>query len=303
MAFHKQLENLYLFRLVALSGSFQGAADKVALPRSSVSKRIAKLEQTLNLRLLERSTRKLSLTQSGHELLKSTEQLQNVLHNTEALSEQVQSRPQGKVKIGSSTLMANRLLIPHINELSQTYPDICFDLNLTDEVVDLIDNQVDIAIRIGHLPDSSLLARKIGEKTFGWYASSHYLAQNGTPDSPQSLLNHRCLVFKNKTVTLDKWVFVHPQGEVNVIKVNPVMISDDARGLVQLAILGQGIIMIDPAFIEQEIRSNELVPIFKDYTHPDKQPIHLVCLGKKGRSRAVRCVWEALSENLLLTKK
>ncbi len=300
MAFHKQLENLYLFHLVALCGSFQGAADKAGLPRSSVSKRIAKLEQTLNLRLLERSTRKLSLTQSGQELLKSTEQLQNVLHNTETLSEQVQSRPQGKVRIGSSTLMAERLLLPHITELSQTYPDICFDFNLTDEVVDLIDNQVDIAIRIGHLPDSSLLARKIGEKTFGWFASPHYLAQNGTPDSPQSLLNHRCLVFKNNAVTLDKWVFLHPKGEVNTIKVNPTMISDDARGLVQLATLGQGIIMVDPVFIERELRSNELVPIFVDYSHPDKQPIHLVCLGKKGRSRAVTCVWEALSENLLL---
>ena len=302
MAFHKQLENLYLFRLVALSGSFQGAADKVALPRSSVSKRIAKLEQTLNLRLLERSTRKLSLTQSGHELLKSTEQLQDVLYSTEALSEQVQSRPQGKVKIGSSTLMASRLLIPHIDELSRTYPDICFDLNLTDEVVDLIDNQVDIAIRIGHLPDSSLLARKIGEKTFAWYASPDYLAQHGTPDSPQSLINHRCLVFKNKAITLDNWVFVHPQGEVNSIKVSPAMMSDDARGLVQLATLGQGIIMVDPAFIEHEIHSNKLVPIFTKYVHPDKQPIHLVCLGKRGRSRAVTCVWEALSEHLLLKK-
>ena len=303
MGFHKQLENLYLFHLVAVSGSFQGAADKVSLPRSSVSKRISKLEQTLNVRLLERSTRKLSLTQSGHELLKSTEQLQNVLHNTETLSDQVQSLPQGKVKIGCSTLMANRLLIPHLNELSQIYPDICFDLNLSDEVVDLIDNQVDIAIRIGHLPDSSLLARKIGEKTFGWFASPQYLAQYGTPDSPQSLLNHRCLVFKNKVTTLDSWTFVHSQGEVNSIKVKPAMISDDARALVQLATLGQGIIMVDPRFIEQELNSSELVPIFTDYTHPDKQPIHLVCLGKKGRSRAVTCVWEALSENLLLTKK
>ena len=301
MAFYKQLENLYLFRLVALSGSFQGAANRVALPRSSVSKRIAQLEQTLNLRLIERSTRKLSLTQSGQELLKSTEQLQVVLQNTEALSEQVQSRPKGKVKIGSSTLMAEQLLIPHINKLSKTYPDICFDLNLTDEVVDLIDNQVDIAIRIGHLPDSSLLARKIGDKTFAWFASPEYLAQNGIPDSPQSLLNHRCLVFKNKAVTLDKWIFVHPQGEVSSIKVNAAMISDDARGLVQLATLGQGIIMVDPAFIGREIHSKHLVPIFTEYSHPDKQPIHLVCLGKKGRSRAVTCVWEALSDNLILS--
>jgi DNA-binding transcriptional LysR family regulator len=72
---------------------------------------------------------------------------------------------------------------------------------------------------------------------------------------------------------------------------------------VQLATLGQGIIMVDPAFIDQELRSNELVPVLTDYTHPDKQPIHLVCLGKKGRSRAVTCVWEALSEHLLIAPK
>ncbi|WP_105169110.1 LysR family transcriptional regulator [Pseudoalteromonas sp. T1lg23B] len=295
MELHKQLENLYLFRLVASCGSFQGAADKVALPRSSVSKRIAQLEQALNLRLLERSTRKLSLTYSGSELLKSTEKLLEVLHHTEQLSVQQQSRPQGKVKIGASTLVAERYLLPRLADISSTYPEICFELNLTDEVVDLIDNQIDIAIRIGHLPDSSLLAKKIADKCFAWFASPDYLSRQGTPANPQALLTHRCLVFKNKTITMDKWMFVHPDGKVSNLKITPAALFDDARALVQFAVLGQGIIMIDPSYIHAEIQSGQLVPVLPDFQHPDKQPVHLVCLSKKGRSRAAQCVWEALS--------
>ena len=300
MELHKQLENLYLFRLVASSGSFQAAADKIALPRSSVSKRIAALEQELNLRLLERSTRKLSLTHSGSELLKSTEKLQEVLKHTAALSERQHATPQGKVKIGCSTLMAERYLLPQLAQLSREYPQICVELNLTDDIVDLIENQIDIAVRIGHLPDSSLLAKKIGVKTFAWFASPAYLQAYGTPNTADSLLSHRCLVFKNKSVSMDKWTFVDAEGSVSTIKVTPAAHCDDARALVQLATLDQGIIMIDPNFIKTEIASGQLIPILCHLHHPEKTPIHLVCLSKKGRSRAAQCLWEALGNQLAL---
>ncbi|RZG04414.1 LysR family transcriptional regulator [Pseudoalteromonas sp. CO348] len=298
MELHKQLENLYLFRLVASIGSFQGAADKVQLPRSSVSKRISQLEQQLNVRLLERSTRKLALTQSGSQLLKSTEKLQEVLSQTEQLSEQQRLTPSGKVKISCSTLMAERYLLAKLHDISKQFPDIRFELNLTDDIVDLIDNQIDIAIRIGHLPDSSLLAKKIGEKFFAWFASPEYLAVAGTPDSPDALLSHRCLVFKNKGTTMDKWPFVHQNGQVFNIKPHAVTYCDDARAMVQLAVLGQGVVMGDPYYVQQELNQGQLVPILTEYAHPDRQPIHLVCLGKQGRSKAVQCVWEALSHSL-----
>ena len=298
MELHKQLENLYLFRLVASIGSFQGAADKVQLPRSSVSKRISQLEQQLNVRLLERSTRKLALTQSGSQLLKSTEKLQEVLSQTEQLSELQRLTPSGKVKISCSTLMAERYLLSKLHDISKQFPDIRFELNLTDDIVDLIDNQIDIAIRIGHLPDSSLLAKKIGEKSFAWFASPEYLAVAGTPDSPDALLSHRCLVFKNKGTTMDKWPFVHQNGQVFNIKPHAVAYCDDARAMVQLAVLGQGVVMGDPYYVQQELNQGQLVPILTEYAHPDRQPIHLVCLGKQGRSKAVQCVWEALSHSL-----
>ncbi|WP_444912871.1 LysR substrate-binding domain-containing protein [Microbulbifer sp. PAAF003] len=295
---HQYLGHLYVFRLVIEQGSFQGAANQLGLPRSSVSKKLAQLEGFVDQRLLHRSTRQLRLTDAGAALLEATETMAQLMSNTEHLILSQQDEAVGRVKISCSTLMGQRYLLPSIPLLKQRYPKITFQVNLSDRVVNLLDEGVDIAIRTGHLPDSSLVARRIGEKRWGWFASPDYLASRGEPNSPDDLSQHQCLVFSNQTTTIDHWHFSSEGNEIKTIAIDPAMVVDDGRTLVELATMGQGIVMIDPLLVRRELAEGKLMSIFQQWRSPELQPIHLVCLGRSIRSKAVEVVWQALVESL-----
>lgn len=295
---HNHLSHLYLFQNVVRLGSFQAAATKYGLPRSSVSKKIQQLEDKIGQRLIQRSTRQLSLTEAGHALLAASEPLNKLLEDSQRVIDDHETKPSGKVKISCSSLIGQHFLLPLVSALRDAYPDISLELCLSDEYVDLIEQEIDIAIRIGHLPDSSLVARKIGEKCWGWYASPDYLQQQGIPQHPDELVEHQCIVFKNNNITLDHWPFRQADSDIKSIQVNKKLSTDDSRALVEMARLGLGIIMIDPLLIKAEITNQQLMPILTEWQHPDNQPINLVCLGKNYRSRASTSIWEALSQKL-----
>lgn len=295
---HNHLSHLYLFQTVARLGSFQAAATKYGLPRSSVSKKIQQLEDKVGQRLIQRSTRKLSLTDAGRNLLAASQPLNKLIEDTQRVIDEHETEPSGKVKISCSPLIGQHLVLPFIDVLREAYPAISLEFCFSDEYVDLIEQEVDIAIRVGHLPDSSLVARKIGEKRLGIYASPEYLQRKGIPTDPDSLSEHQCVVFKNNNTTLDHWSFKQMNGDIKKVKVAYQLATDDGRALVEMAGLGLGIIMIYPLLIQADIESRKLVPILTDWLHPDSQPINLVCLGKNYRSRASTSIWEALSIHL-----
>ncbi|MCE0558511.1 LysR family transcriptional regulator [Motilimonas sp. E26] len=295
---HLQLPNLYLFRRVTQLGSFQATADALQLPRSSVSKKIAQLEKQLGLRLLQRSTRQLNLTDAGKELLVITDSLTDLLNNTAKLTEQAQAKPSGRVKISSSTIIGQRYLLPLLPHLKQLFPDIVVEINLDDRVVDLIELGIDIALRVGQLPDSSLVARHIGTKSWACFASANYLKHAPKLDKPDDLAAHQCLIFRHQKLTMDHWHFCSPSGEIQTLRITPSTASDDGRTLVELACMDMGIIRVDPILIQPELKKGQLVPVLSQWHHPDAAPIHLVCLEKNARSRAVNEVWHYLSEHL-----
>ncbi|MCG8520428.1 MAG: LysR substrate-binding domain-containing protein [Pseudomonadales bacterium] len=297
---HQQLPNLYLFQQVAKYGSFQAAAEHMALSRSAVSKKVAQLERHLNQRLLQRSTRKLRLTEHGEALLKATASLDQLLHDTATLKAQ-QQQPNGTVTISCSTLIAQNYLMPLLPELRQRFPEVTLALNLEDRVVDLIEQGVDIAVRVGHLPDSSLVARRIGTKTWGCFASPDYLQRHGKPDTPAQLQEHACLVFQHRQLTMDHWQFQvpgNPNNPIQSTQVSPALATDDGRALVVMATLGLGIIRVDPLLIQPELTQGKLLPVLEHWQHPDPVPIHLICLGPKARNRAADVIWHALAESL-----
>lgn len=297
-ALHLQLPNLYIFRCVTQLGSFQAAADALQLPRSSVSKKIAQLEHQLGLRLLQRSTRQLNLTDSGTELLAITDSLTELLSNTAKLTEQAQAKPSGRVKISSSTILGQRYLLPLLPKLKQLFPEIVIDINLDDRVVDLIELGIDIALRVGELPDSSLVARRIGTKSWSCFASPAYLKQAAKLEVPSDLAAHQCLIFRHQKLAMDCWHFRSPNGEIETQHIVASSSTDDGRTLVELACMGMGIIRVDPMLIQPELRASQLVPVLAKWQHTDPAPIHLVCLGEDARSRAVNEVWQYLSEHL-----
>lgn len=298
---HLQLPNLYVFQQVAKRGSFQAAADHLKLSRSAVSKKVAQLEGHLSQRLLQRSTRKLRLTETGESLLKATATLEQLVLEAEQLRQDPQRQPLGSVKISSSTLITQRLLLPILPKLRAQLPGITLELNVDDRQIDLIDTGVDIAMRVGHLPSSSLVARQIGVKTWGYFASPAYLDVHGEPVDPSQLQNHQCLVFRSQQLNANHWQFVDsqvPAGAIESVLIEPAMTTDNGNTLVEMATMGLGIIQVDPLLIEPELKSGVLVPVLCRWQHPDSAPIHLVCLGRKARNRAVDAVWQFLAARL-----
>ncbi len=285
---YQNLPLLHVFHQVAERGSFQAAANELGLPRSSVSKKIRQLEEFVGQPLLRRSTRQLRLTDVGRDLLAGTGELNAVMANLHGLIDDVQAAPHGKVKISASILMGQVFLVPLLSRLRSLYPEIELELSLDDRTVDLLAEKVDIAIRIGQLPDSSLIARRIGDKCWGWFASPDYISHRGMPDSPDELANHDCLVFGS----FNHWPFTDVSGETHSVPVTAAIKTDNSRALVDMACAGLGIIMIDPKFIHAERSSGRLLPVFPGWTHPERSPVHLVCVGE--RTRASQAVWQFL---------
>lgn len=299
---HQHLPQLYVFVQVAKLGSFQAAASALNLPRSSISKKVSQLEQALGQRLLQRSTRQLCLTDEGASLLGAATALQKVLGTAATLKLAKQAEPAGRVKISSSTLIGERYLLPVIPELRRRFPKVALEFNITDEVVDLISQRVDIAIRVGHLPDSSLVAKKIGEKSWACYAAPSYIAEAKAEgkalNHPEDLPQHPCLIFKNSQFVMDHWTFTSASAETVNVRINDAICGDDGRSLAALAVMGLGVVFVDPLLIQPEIAAGTLVPVLKGWRHPDASPIHLVCLGRTTRNRAVDAVWQYLGQEM-----
>ncbi|MCX4029257.1 LysR family transcriptional regulator [Endozoicomonas sp. SM1973] len=286
---------LHIFHLVAERGSFQAVANELSLPRSSISKKIRQLEDFVGQPLIKRSTRQLHLTEVGLNLLAGTDDLTRILSNMHDVIEETQAIPKGKVKISASMLMGQRFLIPLLSKFRKRYPEIALEISFKDENVDFLTEKVDIAIRIGCLPDSSLIARQIGTKQWGWFASERYLLERGYPKYPHELKQYDCLAFGNITNTFNCWPFQDKYGHTETIEVTPAIKTDNSRALVDMACEGLGIIMIDPAFISEEIKIGKLTPVLPEWGHPDTSPINLVCLGQ--RTKAAQVVWQFLLEH------
>jgi DNA-binding transcriptional LysR family regulator len=297
------LPQIYVFRKVAELGSFQAAANELGLQRSSVSKKIAHLENQLNQRLLQRSTRQLKLTEEGSHLLEVSAPLQNVIAATHAAKLTQEKEPFGKVKISSSTVIGRRFLLPLLAPMLEKYPKVQIELNLSDDLTDLLANGVDIALRVGHLADSSMVAKKIGVKGWACFASPRYLKNRTVLRHPQELSNHNCLAFQNLTQSMTCWSLTNAQEETHSIDIKPVIYSDDGRTLIELAIQALGIIYVDPLLVTKELQEGRLVEILPGWSSPAPSPINLVCLGHQARGKAVDAVWRFLSDQLPKTFK
>ncbi len=263
-----------------------------------MSKKISQLEQLVDQRLIQRTTRKLSLTESGENLFEISGNLLPLLESVEDYISDNQSTPKGRVKVSCSTLFGQNYLLPELGYLREAFPDIQLELNFDDSNVDLIEEGIDIAIRIGHLPDSPMLARKIGEKRMCFVASPDYLSRASSPSHPRELTAHQCLIFKSRTSHFDCWQFADEDGKLESIRVDSSICCNDARALVTMLKSGLGIAMIDPHFISQELSSGELVEILSDYTSGQSVPIQLLCLGRATRSKASKAIWESLAQSL-----
>ena len=272
---NKNMKELVLFSHINKLGNLSAAAQMLGISRSSVSKQLAALETKIGSRLFNRTTRTILLTEVGRQILHEAHKIELALQTIEHISEDHQSEIAGKLKVSCPSAQGRVHLVPLIAKFLARYPKITVNLQLEDRVVDMVVENVDVSIRIGHLPDSSLIARKLGDLAWTLCASPEYLKQAPALDTPRDLVNHRCLFYRNSKLVMNTWTFTSEEGEESVTVAGPLAINDPSA-LVSAAVENAGVLLIDKGLLGDTIRQGKLIPILPGYQAIGGFPIYVV---------------------------
>ena len=255
-----RLEAMISFVKVVEGGSVSGAAERLGVAKSAVSRRLRDLEAHLGAELVRRTTRRLTLTDSGRAYYERCRRiLEDVNEAEEAVSIQ-QGRLAGRLRVAAPLSFGLQHLQPAIIDFMQRHPDVQFDLDLNDRQVDLVAEGLDVGVRIADLPDSSLMARRLAPIRALVCASPAYLAAHGTPDSPEAFAEHDCLVYTNQPDPL-VWRYVDAQGQSGHVTVRPRLAANNGDLLCKAAVAGQGL-LLTPTFIAyRDIAAGRLQPV------------------------------------------
>ncbi len=260
--------DLLIFARVAEAGSFTRAAERLELPKSTVSRRIGQLEERLGERLLQRTTRRLNLTEFGHSLLEHARQVAAEVDAVAALAEHRQARPSGRLRVSMPSDFANLLLVDMLAAFVALHPAVTLELDLSPRRVDLLGENFDLALRMGDLPDdANLAARRIATYPSGLYASPAYLAARGAPAVPEALAGHDCLHLLGRNGEPAPWCLRH--GEHEWTGTPPGRsIANSPELLIRLARAGAGIVAVPEYFAQPHVRRDELRRVLPEWNLP-----------------------------------
>lgn len=260
--------DLLLFARIVESGSFTSAALRVDLPKSTVSRRIALLEAKLGERLLQRTTRKLVLTDFGASLLEHARKVAEEVEAAAALVQHRQVAPSGKLRISMPGDFANLGLTTMIAAFIARYPAISLELDLSPRRVDLVGENFDIAIRMGDLPqDSTLHARRVALERINLYASPAYIARRGMPAHPDELLEHDCLCLASRAGGSQPWVLT--RGKTVWQREMPARLAANSPDLLaRIACAGTGIAASSDLFAQEHLEKGDLVQVLPEWSLP-----------------------------------
>lgn len=261
-----------IFIQVVQEGSFSQAARKLGMPNSTVSAKVSSLEKRLGVTLIQRTTRKLNITPAGVTYFKRCIQGMEEIKAAEAEIANAQGEPQGLLRLTAPSELGSSILPSIISQYSKKYPKAKVELLLTDRRVDLLSENVDLAIRAGELKDSSLIAKRVGTIYFAPFASPKYLKSKGTPLHPKELRNHSCLQFT--PIGVDEWKMTGPKGSLNVTVPGKILIND-MLALKKMAMSDDGITFLPTYFCYHEVQSGKLVRILPEW-RSHLTPIHFV---------------------------
>jgi len=289
-----------VFAQVVESGSFSRAAERLDLSTTAASRSVADLEAHLQTRLLNRTTRKLSLTESGQAFYGRSVQLLHDLDEAEREASRAAVTPRGTIRLSASVNFGVRHLAPAIAEFLLRHPDVKFDAQLSDRMVDLVEEGFDLAIRIGGTGSENLVARKLGETRLVPCASPAYLRRHGVPKTPQDLARHNCFTYEYVSPR-HEWRFLDLQGHEHNVRISGTLHSNNGDLLAGAAARDAGIVF-EPGFIVGgDVRAGRLVPLLQDYRAP-LSPIFAVYPSRKHLSAKVRVFADFLVERFAGTK-
>jgi DNA-binding transcriptional LysR family regulator len=289
-----KLTSMLVFTKVAKAGSFASAAKELGLSRAMATKHVMQLENGLGIRLLNRTTRNLSLTEVGMVYLERCLQILDEIEEMEIAVTRLQTEPRGTLKVNATPFFGAYHLAPAIAAYTEIFPDVNVELVLQAGYIDLIEEGFDLAIHLDELRDSSLIARKLGSSQRVVCGSPQYFRNHGVPKTPDDLRKHNCLV-NSSLPPRDQWQFSGPGGETTVVKVAGTMQANVADALRMAALSGLGLVLLPTYMVGQDIRKGRLQPVLTDYV-PASLEIHAVYPHRKHLSAKVRTFVDFLHE-------
>lgn len=282
-----RLTSMEVFVRTVDLGSFSSAAVALRLSPQMVARHIAALEQRLGVRLLNRTTRRQSLTDAGSQYLESCRSILAQTAAAESLADEMQSVPQGKLRISAPLIFGAYNLTPFLGKFLQNYPQLEVDLTLSDRYSDLIEEGYDAAFRIGPQENQSLVARPLAPYRLLAAASPDYLMRCGSPQTPEALAQHSCLgyIWWSRSSN-PAWSFTRDK-KTHTIEITSRLRINDASALLVAAQTGQGIVMAPELLLRESLKNGQLLQVLPDYEAPSRE-VHLLYSADRQRTAKLR---------------
>lgn len=267
------LKSMTIFQRVAESGSFSAVAKEHGMSQSTVSKHISALEERLGTKLLSRSTRCLTLTEAGNNYYESCVQVLEIIDNAETVAGRGRSLPTGTLRVSATATFGRLFIVPFLNEFLAKHENLDIDLILEDRYVDLVKEGIDMAVRVGPMDDSSIIARKIGISERVTVASPSYIEARGEPETPTDLQSHDCLIYSRQSIPTE-WTMTGPNG-IEKVKVSGRLRATQQDAIREAALGGLGIATVMLWSVRDLVAQGKLDIVMKDY-QPTPFEVHAV---------------------------
>lgn len=289
-----QLAAMAVFVRVVEAGGFSAAARELGLSKSAVSKSVARLEDRLGLRLLNRTTRKLSLTEAGAAYHAGCRRMLAEAEAAERAVVLLAGAPRGTLKVNAPMSFGVARIAPLLPDFLRRYPEVELDMVFEDRATDLVEQGYDLAVRIGALPDSSLVARRLCPVRRLLVAAPDYLATRGTPARPEALAAHDCLLY-HYLPSGDLWRFQGPEGEERSVKVSGRARLNNGEALLTACIAGLGVALMPSFLCAEALRDGRLRRLLPDWRDPAELAVHAVFPATRNLSPKVRAFVDHLA--------
>ncbi|HEY4297073.1 MAG TPA: LysR family transcriptional regulator [Paraburkholderia sp.] len=293
-------DELLVFVTVIDSGSITAAAEKLGQTVSGVSRALTRLEQKLDTALVRRTTRRLHLTDEGDAFLQRARAILAAMEEAEESVARGRERPSGRLRVDAASPFMLHCVAPHMTAFSALYPEIHLELTSNERIVDLLQQKVDIAIRIGALQDSTLHARALGSSKLRVLASPAYLAEYGEPRTVDALRGHRLIGF-TAPEHLNRWPLREGRkGKTASLKIEPAITASSGETLRQLALSGWGIACLADFMTAADVRDGRLVPILGNVLVDERQPVSAVYYQSASLAGRVQCFLDFIAARVKL---
>ena len=289
------MNDMTVFAAVVEHSGFSAAGRALGLPKSNVSRRVARLEDALGARLLERSTRRLRLTEVGTIYHRHCRRIVEEAEHAERSVDELLEVPRGLLRVAATITAGQQLLGPLVAEFLTGHPEIDLDLTLTNRPVDAIEEGFDVVVRVGALADSGLIAKALGASRFHLYAGTAYMGARDAPDDPAMLAGHDCLVM-GEDPSPTTWRLSSRGGE-RTIRVRPRVTVNDYTTLRRVAVDGGGIAPLPSYMCDELEQSGELIRVLPGWSLPPV-PFHAVFPSHRGATPKVRAFLDFLAERI-----